>query len=409
MKKTKNYSYILLVCLFILVMGLMSACSSNSSTNTGDENSTTGNNTTNITITVGDVELNAVLFNNQTAQAFADMLPLTVELWHPAPNFARAFDLPERIPRFEEEPAGREYELGSLAYWYEGPSIAIIYNASREETVVPVVPIGKITSDVGIFFDYGDTITIKMRAPENSLITQGTQVYRNFVLDNVYHSKNDNDIHFNLYVPENYDGSKPYALYITLPGYEGLYFQGVGENLRREDFAFEAQKYNDEMIIVAPQLNDWSDTSANQTIALTEYLLSIYNIDDEKVFINGYSGGGETMSRVLGKRPELFTAALHVSSVWDGDLHPLVKSRTPIYMVIGEGDEYYGSASIANTYRSLYALYREEGLTEAEIAELLVLDIKDAGYFFSQGASNQHGSGGLVAYDESIMGWLFNQ
>lgn len=408
MKKAKLFSTILLACLFVLIAGLLSACSSNSSTNTSGGNLNAGNGTTDIIITAGDVELNAVLFDNQTAQAFADMLPLTVELWHPAPDFARAFDLPERIPRFEEEPAGREYELGSLAYWYEGPSIAVIYNANREETVVPVVPIGKITSDVSIFFDYGGTITIEKRIPENSLVTQGTQTYRDFVLDNVYHSP-IGDIHFNLYVPESYDGSKAYTMFVALPGYGGLYFQGVGANLRYEAFALEAINYNNEMIIVAPQLNDWGDTSANEAVALTEYLLDTYNIDDEKVFISGYSGGGETMSRVLEKRPELFTAALHVSSVWDGNLQPLADSRTPVYMVIGENDEYYGSTSIISTYQSLRALYVQEGFTDAEITELLVLDVKDTDYFLSHGTSNHHGGGGLVAYDEEIMGWLFNR
>lgn len=113
-----------------------------------------------IRITAGDTVLSGVLYDNQTSRAFADMLPLTVDLWHPAPDFARAFDLRERIPRYEK--AGYEYELGSLAYWYEGPSIAVIYKDSRDETVVPVVPIGKITSDVSIFEEYGDTITIEL-------------------------------------------------------------------------------------------------------------------------------------------------------------------------------------------------------------------------------------------------------
>ncbi len=31
------------------------------------------------------------------------------------------------------------------------------------------------------------------------------------------------------------------ALYATLPDYQGLYFQGVAENIRK-DFAFEAMK-----------------------------------------------------------------------------------------------------------------------------------------------------------------------
>ena len=115
-------------------------------------------------------------------------------------------------------------------------------------------------------------------------------------IDNVLQSEKEGDIHYNVYIPESYDGTKAYALYFTLPGYEGLYFQGVAANIRSEDFGFEAQKYNSEMIIVAPQLNDWGETSADQTIALVEYFLEHYNIDQEKVYASGYSGGGETMS-----------------------------------------------------------------------------------------------------------------
>lgn len=113
-----------------------------------------------IRITAGDTVLSGVLYDTRTARDFADMLPLTVELWHPAPDFARAFDLPGHIPRYEK--AGYKYELGSLAYWYEGPSIALIYKASRDQTVVPVVPVGKVTSDVSVFEEYGDTITIEL-------------------------------------------------------------------------------------------------------------------------------------------------------------------------------------------------------------------------------------------------------
>ena len=113
-----------------------------------------------IRITAGDTVLSGILYDTQTSRDFADMLPLTVELWHPAPDFARAFDLPEHIPRYAK--SGYEYELGSLAYWYEGPSIALIYKASRDQTVVPVVPIGKITSDVSVFEEYEDAITIEL-------------------------------------------------------------------------------------------------------------------------------------------------------------------------------------------------------------------------------------------------------
>ena len=85
-------------------------------------------------------------------------------------------------------------------------------------------------------------------------VTEGTGEYCGFVIDNVFHSVNEGDIHYNVYIPKSYDGSEPYALYFTLPGYEGLYFQGVASNLKSEEFGFEAQKYNSKMIIAAPQL-----------------------------------------------------------------------------------------------------------------------------------------------------------
>ena len=122
-----------------------------------------------------------------------------------------------------------------------------------------------------------------------------------------------------------------------------MYFQGVAENLKTEDFAFEAKKYNKDMVILAPQLDDWGETSADQTIALVEYFLDNYSIDPADVYINGYSGGGETLSLILEKRPELFTRALMCSSQWDGKYEPVVKAKTPVYFVIGENDEYYTS------------------------------------------------------------------
>ena len=99
--------------------------------------------------------------------------------------------------------------------------------------------------------------SLQSGAESGDTVTEGTEKYRGFILDNVLHSEDNGDIHYNLYVPDSYDGSEPYALFFTLPGYEGLYFQGVGENLYSENFGFEAQNYIQDMIIVAPKLSDW--------------------------------------------------------------------------------------------------------------------------------------------------------
>lgn len=241
-------------------------------------------------------------------------------------------------------------------------------------------------------------------------VEQGTSKYRDFVLDNVLHSETEGDIHYNVYIPEDYDGTESYALFMTLPGYQGLYFQGVGQNVMTEEFGFMARDYIPKMIIVAPQLNDWQDTSARQTIALTEYFLDIYNIDRSRVYAEGYSGGGETMSRVMGMRPDLYTAYLQCSSQWDGNYTEVVKARVPVYFAVGEKDEYYGSEPSRNAYNAIHKLYEQEGLSNSEIDRLLVLDIKPTSYFSSEGISNQHGYGGyLFVRDKNIMGWLFGQ
>lgn len=247
----------------------------------------------------------------------------------------------------------------------------------------------------------------EIQVPNDSSITPSTKESNGFKIDEVYHSPNNGDIHYSVYIPEDYNNENEYPLYITLPGYEGLYFQGIGVNLEDEDFAYEAKKINPNMIILAPQLNDWGTTSANQTIALIEYYKENYNIS--KVYANGFSGGGETMSLVMGNRADLIDAYLHVSSKWDGEYDMTVKYRVPVYFFIGESDEYYSSTPTKNAYNTLHSLYEKEGLSKEEIDKLLILDIKDKEYFTSKGMNNQHAGGGLVAHDKEIMNWLLTK
>lgn len=241
-----------------------------------------------------------------------------------------------------------------------------------------------------------------------SAITVGTQTQRGFLNDNVYHSPTEGDIHYSSYIPASYDSSEPYALFITLPGWEGLYFQGVGANMV-EDFGTEAPKYNDKMIVLSTQLEDWGETSARQAVALTKYFLANYNIDPARVYLHGMSGGGETGSLVMGMRPELYAGYLMTSSQWDGDLTVLAKARTPVYLVTGENDSYYGSGSMKQAYQTLHDLYVEEGLAEDKIRELLILDVRDQAYFTAKGFQDQHMGGMAFAHEESIMNWLFSQ
>lgn len=124
---------------------------------------------TEIVIYAGDHVLEGVIFDNETAEEFAKSLPQTVELWNPAPGFAKAFNLDEPIADTVRHT--RKYAKGGLAYWCEGPSIALFYGDHLAETIVSVITIGQITSNVDFLKDYEGEITIAKKA-ENRIETE---------------------------------------------------------------------------------------------------------------------------------------------------------------------------------------------------------------------------------------------
>lgn len=248
------------------------------------------------------------------------------------------------------------------------------------------------------------------RAVDGYELVPGERTDRGFVADETLTTSDGHALHFSLSVPDGYDGSAPYGLYVACPGWEGLYFQGVGANLA-EDFPFVARDYVDDLIVASPQLDGWDEQSAFDVIELTEWLLSAYNVDAARVWLSGCSGGGETISYALGLRPELYRRALHAISRWDGSIDALAAAEVPVYLAIGENDDYYGSELAREAAEQMRAAYRARGLSEGRIDELVVLDVKPTSYFvergLDEGASQHAGGGALFPHDEQIMGWLF--
>ena len=249
-------------------------------------------------------------------------------------------------------------------------------------------------------------------------VLAGTETDRGFVIDNVLKDEKLGEVHFHLHVPEDYDGTKDYALHVALPGWEGMYFQGVGEDLRWEYLPFESTNYIEDMIVVSVQYNERDKTAANQIIRLAEYMLSAYRIDESRIYLTGYSLGGDILSHIMELRPEMFRRVLFVSSRWDGDPEPLVNAKVPLYIFTSEHDSYYSAEPARNAWQSIHDLYASSGLTEDEISELLVLDVREDAWFDAvmgddpdrtaeQYATDYHGAGMLVSFNESVMEWVF--
>ena len=87
----------------------------------------------------------------------------------------------------------------------------------------------------------GDSTSSPAQQSVDATFTQGSRTDRGFGVDDSL-VVDGRTLHFSLHVPDSYDGSTPYALYVACPGWEGLYFQGVGANLQ-EDYPFVANDY----------------------------------------------------------------------------------------------------------------------------------------------------------------------
>lgn len=230
-----------------------------------------------------------------------------------------------------------------------------------------------------------------------------------FVTEQVLDSE-EGVIHYSYYLPETYDGSRSYPLMMTMPGYDMMWFgeDSSGRNLTWSGFQVWTER-DEDMIVVSAQLTDWGETSARQAIALTEYFAETFSVDKSRIYAAGYSAGGETMSRAVSMRPDLYAAYLHGASQWDGTYAPIAAHQVAVYLFMAEDDEYYGAQRARDAYAGLYEAYREAGLSDEAIAQHLQVEIPDKAWFRERGIlSNYHGGGNLLFQEERILDWILS-
>lgn len=220
----------------------------------------------------------------------------------------------------------------------------------------------------------------------------------------------DGDIHYSHYLPENFDKSREYPMMVVMPGYDMMWFgeDSSGSNLNWSGFLVWTE-LDEDMIVVSAQLTDWGEKSARQAVELTEYFLDNFPVDAERVYAAGYSAGGETMSRAVSMRPDLYAAYLHGASQWDGIFAPIAENGVAVYIFMAESDEYYGSEKARNAYNGLYEAYLDTGLSKGQIENMLCLEVPDNEYFNSRGIYNYHGGGNILFQDENILKWIIEK
>lgn len=114
-------------------------------------------------MTSDDVEVVITLNGSKAAADFANMLPLEMTLIE-RNSFAKGMTLPR--PLSTEEVTTRDYKIGDFGYWAAGPDLAIFYDDIYEQTIVPVIPMGKAEQGAEAMRNTSGTVTLELMPEE---------------------------------------------------------------------------------------------------------------------------------------------------------------------------------------------------------------------------------------------------
>lgn len=177
-------SKIIAVLLFIILVMVLSACSSNTS-DIAEETTATKTKTavtvetteeadvrhtsesdrlaaeegTQIKITAGETVLTATLNNTKTSSDFIKSLPVTIKMtrWGNREYYGKVENALS-----EEGELQNGFENGDVAYWPSGKSFAIFFNKEANLNISNLIKMGTITSDLKLFNNLDESVEMKI-------------------------------------------------------------------------------------------------------------------------------------------------------------------------------------------------------------------------------------------------------
>lgn len=152
---------------------------------------------------------------------------------------------------------------------------------------------------------------------------------------------------YNLFVPRDRDPAAPLPLVVfmhdagnTSTVVDTTLVQGLGA----VSWASPEDQARNPAIVLAPQyasqiVNDASEATSllDTTLHLIDRIASEQNVDRNRIYLTGQSGGGMMSIAMLIREPERFAAAFLVACQWDPTVvAPLAKQK--LWVMVSEGD-----------------------------------------------------------------------
>ena len=314
---------------------------------------------------------------------------------------------------------------GAALFVQNGPQ------ATRSEAAVSVTQTGAVTTVDGVKY-----------AADSTAFTQNTVV--NLVVDDFEQLEYTDPetgvlVKYNLFTPKNYDSTKSYPLImfihdagVTSDVTDTTLIQGLGAVI----WATPEEQAKHECFVLAPQystkiVGDDSKASGDldATVSLINTLVSEYNINTNRIYTTGQSGGCMSSIALSIKYPDLFAAAFLVAGQWDPSVvAPLANDK--LWIVVSSGD-----AKAFPGMNAITAVLEQEGAkvsrdmwngqsTETEFAFLvrkmmaednpIKYSVFQRGTVVPEGMKDDPGSNHIctwrIAYTiEGIRDWLFSQ
>lgn len=204
---------------------------------------------------------------------------------------------------------------------------------------------------------------------------------------------NEKELLYQIYCPAKIDEDTKLPLVVFLHGAGERGNDNVKQlDYRPKKFTTSQNQEKRPCIVIAPQCpadEYWTDEELTKNVnALVKKLAKNLPVDENRIYIGGFSMGGYGTWEALSKEPKIYAAGLPISGGADASIARSIK-KIPIWNFHGDADT---AVDVKNS----------RGIVEA------LKKIK-ANITYTEFPGEGHGISGKVLDDVKVMEWLFTQ